>query len=103
MKRRLARNAKLYHKVACMTQTAALLESDIATLIVETLHLEIAPDSIDPQMPLFNEGLGLDSIDALELALALGRRYGVSLKADDVNNKQIFASLRNLAAYVAAQ
>jgi acyl carrier protein len=82
-----------------MNQTP--FEQEIAQLIVETLQLEILPPEIDPAAPLFGDGLGLDSIDALELALALSRRYGIELKADDVQNRQIFASLHNLAAHVA--
>jgi acyl carrier protein len=77
-------------------------EHDIASLIVDVLQLEVTPDSIDPEAPLFNTGLGLDSIDALELVLAISRRYGAELKADDERNGQIFASLRNLARYVEA-
>jgi acyl carrier protein len=75
-------------------------EQEIARLIAEILQLETAPEAIDPEAPLFGEGLGLDSIDALELALALSRRYGTELKADDVRNRQIIASLRNLARHV---
>lgn len=77
-------------------------EHEVARLIVELLQLEVLPEDIDPEAPLFDEGLGLDSIDALELALGLSRRYGTELKADDVRNRQIFASLRNLAQHVAA-
>jgi acyl carrier protein len=75
-------------------------EQEIARLIVETLQLEITPDAIAPEAALFNEGLGLDSIDALELVLAISRGYGIEMKADDERNGQIFASLRNLARFV---
>lgn len=75
-------------------------EAELAALIVEALHLETAPEAIDPEAPLFGEGLGLDSIDALEIALAVSRRYGFQLRSDDERNGQIFASLRNLAAHV---
>lgn len=75
-------------------------ELEVAELIVVALNLEIDPTTIDPEAPLFYEGLGLDSIDALEMALELSRKYSVELRADDENNGQIFASLRNLAAYV---
>jgi acyl carrier protein len=75
-------------------------EHEIAQLIVNTLQLEISPEDIDPEAPLFNDGLGLDSIDALELVLAISRRYGTELKADDERNGQIFASLRNLARHI---
>jgi acyl carrier protein len=75
-------------------------EQEIARLIVDTLQLETTPDTIEPDAPLFNEGLGLDSIDALELVLAISRGYGIEMKADDERNGQIFASLRNLSRFV---
>ncbi len=75
-------------------------EQEVAALLVSVLHLEIQPQEIEPGAPLFNEGLGLDSIDALELALAISRQYGLELKSDDQRNRAIFASLRSLAAYV---
>jgi len=75
-------------------------ESEIAKLIVETLHLEVLPDDIVPTDRLFGDGLGLDSIDALELALAISRRYGVELKSDDDRISAIFASLRSLAGHI---
>lgn len=80
---------------------ASPLELEIAGLIVESVHLELAPAEIDPQTPLFGDGLGLDSIDALEIALAISQRYGFQLKSDDEQNHRIFASLRALAAHVA--
>ena len=58
------------------------------------------PDTIDPEAALFNTGLGLDSIDALELALAIGQQYGVQLRSDSDDNRRAFASLRALATYV---
>ena len=84
------------------TQTHATTETEVAQLIIEALHLEIAPDDIAPDAPLFREGLGLDSIDALELALAISRNYGLELKSDDERNAQIFASLRNLTRHIEA-
>jgi acyl carrier protein len=72
-------------------------EADLARLIVRTLNLELAPDAIDPQAPLFGDGLGLDSIDVLELALAISQTYGVRLRADDEDNATIFQSMRSLA------
>jgi acyl carrier protein len=75
-------------------------EREVAELIVVALNLEVEPESIDPEAPLFYDGLGLDSIDALEMALELSKRYSVELRADDENNAQIFASLRNLTGYV---
>jgi len=83
--------------------TAALTpeQMELAELIVSALNLEgVEPAAIDPDEPLFGSGLALDSIDALELALEIGKRYGVQLKADDEDNKRIFASLRALSAYV---
>ena len=71
-------------------------EAELAQLIVNSLHLEVAPDAIDPQSPLFGDGLGLDSIDMLELALAISQTYGVQFRSDDENNATIFQSLRNL-------
>jgi len=77
------------------------VEREVAELIIESLNLEdIAPADIDPDAALFSDGLGLDSIDALELSMALSTRYGVKLKSDDPQNKQIFSSLRHLAAFV---
>ncbi len=74
---------------------------ELAELIVITLGLETTADQIDPDAPLFGEGLGLDSIDALEIALAVSRHYGFELRSDDERNKRIFASLRSLAQHVA--
>ncbi len=79
---------------------ATAMEPEVAALIVEALHLEMAPEEIAPEAPLFGEGLGLDSIDALEIALAVSRRYGFQLRSDDERNGQIFASLRNLASHI---
>lgn len=79
----------------------APLEQEIAELIIENLNLEdVAVSDIDPEAALFREGLGLDSIDALELSLAISQRYGFQIKSDDQNNQQIFSSLRALARHV---
>ncbi|MBP0466942.1 acyl carrier protein [Roseomonas sp. PWR1] len=83
--------------------TTLSLEAELARLIVEALHLEAAPEDIDPEAPLFGEGLGLDSIDALEIALAVSKRYGFQLRSDDERNHRIFASLRALAAHIEKQ
>jgi acyl carrier protein len=77
------------------------LEAELAQLFVESLNLEVAAADIAPTAPLFGDGLGLDSIDILEVALEVSRRYGFQLRSDDANNEQIFASLRALAAHVA--
>lgn len=79
------------------------LQTEIKELIISTLSLEdVAPGDIDSAAPLFNEGLGLDSIDALELGLALQKRYGVTLAADSAETRQHFASVDALSAFVAA-
>jgi len=79
------------------------LEHEIKELIISSLSLEdITPEDIDPAAPLFVEGLGLDSIDALELGLALQKRYNVSLSADSQETRKHFASVRALAEFVAS-
>ncbi|MCK4864618.1 MAG: acyl carrier protein [Gammaproteobacteria bacterium] len=79
-------------------------EKEIAELILESLNLEdISTSDIDPDAALFNEGLALDSIDALELAMAITQKYGFQLKSDDPNNARIFSSLRNLTNHIEAQ
>jgi acyl carrier protein len=76
---------------------------ELASLVVESLNLEgVDPEQIDPDAPIFGEGLALDSLDMLELSLAIQQRYGVKLMADDPNNEEIFSSLRSLAAHVGA-
>ena len=80
----------------------AAFELELARAIAEVTNLELPPERIDPAAPLFgDEGLGLDSIDLLELALVISQRYGFSLRSDDPDNRRIFASLRNLAAHIA--
>ncbi|MBN2351222.1 MAG: acyl carrier protein [Spirochaetales bacterium] len=79
------------------------LEQEIKTIIIEALALEdVAPDDIDPAAPLFGEGLGLDSIDALELGIAIKKKYNVNLSAEDKENRKHFYSVRTLAEFVAA-
>ncbi len=80
--------------------TLTTAERALAQLIVETLNLDVAADSIDANAPLFDEGLGLDSIDMLEIALAVSQTYGVKLRADDTENNQIFRSLASLNQYI---
>ncbi len=77
-------------------------EHTLAKLIVSSLQLEIAPEQIEPEARLFGEGLGLDSIDALELALAISRTHGFELRSDDERNHRIFASLRTLSGHIEA-
>ena len=76
-------------------------EQDLARLIVESLNLEgVAPEDIEPEAPLFGEGLGLDSLDMLELSMAVEQKYGVTLRSDDPENEKIFASLRSLSTHI---
>lgn len=77
-------------------------EHEVAERLVEALQLEVTASEIEPEAPLFGEGLGLDSIDALEISLLVGRDYGVTLRSDNPENKQIFSSLRALCQYLQA-
>lgn len=80
-------------------QTAS--QAKLAAIICEALEIDdVAPSEIVASDPLFGEGLGLDSIDGLEIALAVSQNYGVELKADDDNNKAVFSSLESLDAYI---
>ncbi len=77
------------------------IENDLKRMIVQTLMLkDIQPQEIDVDKPLFADGLGLDSIDALELAVEIARRYKVQIKSDDERNREIFRSVRTLAAFI---
>lgn len=79
----------------------SLREQEVAQLIIDSLRLEgVAPDSLDPTAPLFNEGLGLDSIDALELSLAISIKYGFQIKSDDSENTRVFSNLRALSEHI---
>ena len=75
-------------------------ELELAQLIVATLNLEVTAAEINPAAPLYREGLGLDSIDVLELALAISKTYGLQLRSDDENNLKIFSSLRSLNRHI---
>ena len=80
---------------------ASIIERELARLIVETLNLEeVTADQIEPEAPLFGEGLGLDSLDMLELSMAVEQKYGVALRSDDPAHIKIFSSLRSLSAYI---
>jgi len=81
---------------------ATALTSEVARLIVEALNLDLAAADIDPDQPLYGEGLGLDSIDILEIALVVSKQYGVQLRADSEENERIFGSLRQLVEYIIA-
>jgi acyl carrier protein len=84
-------------------EAADALLPEVAELIVAALNLEVAPGEIEPDAPLFGEGLGLDSIDVLEIALVISKRYGFQLRSDNEDNVRIFSSLRTLAAHIAAR
>jgi acyl carrier protein len=80
------------------------LEKQLKEVIVESLMLEdVSPDDIDSEEALFVEGLGLDSIDALELAIAIDKKFGVRIKPDDEDTQKVFASVRSLATYLEGQ
>lgn len=82
--------------------SAASLERELADMLVEVLHLETPTGDIDPEAPLYgDQGLGLDSIDILEIAVAISKKYGFKLRSDDPDNDRIFASLRALAGHIA--
>lgn len=76
---------------------------EVAELIVSALNLDMAPGEIEPDAPLFGEGLGLDSIDVLEMALVITKRYGFQLRSDSEDNIRIFTSLRALTSHIARQ
>jgi acyl carrier protein len=88
-------------QIALGETTPSTLELELAQLFVDALNLDTTAQAIDPLAPLFGEGLGLDSIDILEVALEISQRYGFQLRSDDANNQRIFQNLRSLAAHVA--
>ena len=94
-------NASLLQQSAPQPETG--LQQELATLLVQSLNLDVVAAEIDPDVPLYGTGLGLDSIDILEVALIVSKQYGVQLRADAEENQQIFRSLRHLAEYIAAQ
>ena len=79
---------------------ASAEELELARLIVTTLNMDVQAADIDPAAPLYSEGLGLDSIDILEISLAISKAYGVKLRSDDENNAKIFTSLRTLNSHI---
>ncbi len=83
-----------------MAEPMTAQEKELAELIVSALNLETGADEIDAQAPLYREGLGLDSIDILEIALAVSKQYGFQLRSDDSDNVKTFSSLRNLNQHV---
>ena len=89
--------------LAISPETVEALLPEVAELIISALNLDMAASEIEPDAPLFGEGLGLDSIDVLELALVISKRYGFQLKSDNEDNIRIFTSMRSLASHIAAQ
>ena len=84
-----------------MPSTQSDADRELAALIVSSLNLEsVKPDEIDPEAALFGPELGLDSIDALELALAVSKLYGFQMRSDNEDNRRIFASLRALSSHI---
>ncbi len=88
---------------AISPETVEALLPEVAELIISALNLDMAASEIEPDAPLFGEGLGLDSIDVLELALVISKRYGFQLKSDNEDNIRIFTSLRSLTSHIATQ
>ncbi|MGD8112766.1 phosphopantetheine-binding protein [Vibrio sp. TRT 21S02] len=81
-----------------------VLHNDIKQLIIDALNLEdISIEDIETEAPLFGDGLGLDSIDALELGLAIKKKFNIVIDADDANTREHFASVANLAKYISSQ
>lgn len=85
-----------------MSEVNQELQNDVAGLIVSALNLDIGPQEIQPDAPLYGEGLGLDSIDILEVALVVSKRFGFQLRSDNADNIHIFSSLANLTQHIAA-
>ena len=85
------------HQAERQEAASAVSETDIARLIVEAVHLEVSASDLDPMAPLFGDGLGLDSIDMLEIALSISKKYGFDLRSED---RAAFASVRALTAHI---
>jgi acyl carrier protein len=83
--------------------SSADLQREVAELMIECLNLEVTADQIPPDAPLYGDGLGLDSIDVLEVALVVSKRYGLQLQAENAENQHVFGSLRSLSDYIATQ
>ncbi len=79
------------------------LETEVIALLISALNLEVKPSEVTPDTPLYGDGLGLDSIDILEIALAVSKRYGFQMRSDDPRNVESFASIRALAKYIAQE
>ncbi|MHB1216018.1 MAG: phosphopantetheine-binding protein [Thiobacillus sp.] len=85
-----------------MSEVHQELQEEVAGLIVSALNLDISPEEIQPDAPLYGEGLGLDSIDILEVALAVSKQFGFQLRSDNADNVRIFSSLASLTQHIAA-
>lgn len=85
------------------TDHGLALQREVAELIVQALSLDVTAEQIGPDDPLYGDGLGLDSIDVLEIALVVSKRYNLQLRADNNDNNRIFSSLRSLTEYISAQ
>ena len=85
-----------------MSEANQELQNEVAGLIVSSLNLDVSPEEIQPDAPLYGEGLGLDSIDILEVALVVSKRFGFQLRADNADNVSIFSSLASLTRHIAA-
>ena len=79
------------------------LQNEVAELIIQGLNLDLSAAAINPDEPLYGDGLGLDSIDILEVALLISKRYGIQLRANNDDNHLIFSALRSLTVYTSAQ
>ncbi|MGV3729020.1 phosphopantetheine-binding protein [Hydrogenophaga sp.] len=84
-------------------ETVDALWPEVVALIIEALNMELEPGEVDPDGPLYGDGMGLDSIDMLEISLVISKRYGFQMRSDNEDNEKIFASPRALAAYIASQ
>ena len=84
-------------------ESSTELQREVAELMIECLNLEVTTTQITPDGALYGDGLGLDSIDVLEVALVVSKRYGLQLRDDSANNQHIFSSLRNLSDYIATK
>ncbi len=85
-----------------MSEANPELQNEVAGLIVSALNLDVSPEEIPADTPLYGDGLGLDSIDILEVALVVSKRYGFQLRADNADNVKIFSSLASLTQHIAA-
>lgn len=84
-------------------ETVNALWPEVVALIIEALNMELAPGDVDPDAPLYGDGMGLDSIDMLEISLVISKRYGFQMRSDNEDNEKIFASPRALAAWISSQ